>query len=193
MARPTQSELVAFSRHLLYDVQLFFREGRTLVRTRLELSPPIAWEVEMALVESFALHARSLVDFFFKDKGRPDDALAAHYFEPGAWKDLRPAPGPWIREVKHPELDRVGKEIAHLTYHRVTLAERAKGWPVAQIAGAVGAIMRAFVENVSARNVVPEFFEDAWREIPVFARLPDAGGAIAPMWPQAVPNRALEV
>jgi hypothetical protein len=193
MPRPTEDELVVFSRHLLYDVQLFFREGRALVRSRLELSPRMAWEVEMALVESFALHARSLADFFFKDKGRRDDALAAHYFAPGDWKAIRPEPGPWVLEVKHPELDRVGKEIAHLTYHRVTLAERAKGWPVAQIAGALGAVLRVFVENVPAQNVTPEFIEEAWREIPVFARLPNVSRAVAPMWPQAVSNRALEV
>lgn len=83
VARLTDQELMAFSEHLLYDIQLFFHEARVLTRARLELSLTLVWEVEMALVESFALHARSLVDFLFRDKGRSDDAFAAHFFEPG--------------------------------------------------------------------------------------------------------------
>jgi hypothetical protein len=189
MATKSDAELAEFSRHLLYDVQLFFHEGRALMRARLNLGPQLVWEIEMALVESFALHARSLVDFFFRDKGRADDAFAAHYFEPGAWAALRPEPGPWIHEVRHPDLDRFGKEIAHLNYHRVTLAERAKGWPIAQIAGAVGAVLRLFIEHVSARRVVAEFNEQAWREIPVYSRVRSSSAGIAPFWPQTTATR----
>lgn len=184
-------ELVTFSEHLLYDVQLFFHEGRALTRARLDLTPSLPWEVEMALVESFALHARSLVDFFFRDKGRSDDAFAAHYFEQGEWATLRPQPGPWIREVKHPDLDRFGKEIAHLNYHRVTLAERAKGWPVVQIAGAIGEALWSFVSNVDPARVSPHFKPHAEREIPVFARLNGWPGAIAPVWPRASATQTL--
>jgi hypothetical protein len=191
MEMRTADELVAFSEHLLYDVQLFFHEGRALTRTRLALTPSLSWELEMALVESFALHARSLVDFFFKDKGRRDDAFAAHYFEPGEWAALRPLQGPWIHEVKHPDLDRFGKEIAHLNYHRVTLAERAKGWPVVQIAGAIGEVLLIFVRFVDQSRVLPHFKAHAEREIPGFARLDRWPGAIAPVWPRASATQTL--
>jgi hypothetical protein len=187
--RVASPDLVAFTEHLLYDIQLFFREGRTLTRSRLGLSPPLQWEIEMALVESFALHARSFVDFFFRDQGRRDDALAAHFFSDNHWTAIRPAPGPWIAEVKHPDLDRVGKEIAHLTYHRITLGERVKGWPIAQIAGAIGYVLRVFLENVPAHNVTDEFLDRAWREIPVFVRVTPASVSAAPVWPRPIETR----
>ena len=191
MANRSDAELIAFSEHLLYDVQLFFHESRALTRTRLELTPSLPWEIEMALVESFALHARALVDFFFRDKGRADDAFASHYFPHGVWAKLRPAQGPWIREVRQPALDRFGKEIAHLNYHRVTLAEQAKGWPVVQIAGAIGQVVWVFVSNVDPTRVPPEFKGRAEREIPAFARLGGWPGAIAPIWPRASATQTL--
>lgn len=191
VARPSDDELVAFSEHLLYDVQLFFHEARALTRTRLDLTPSLPWEIEMALVESFALHARSLVDFFFRDTGRLDDAFAVHFFDPGEWATLRPEQGPWIREVRHPAVDRFGKEIAHLNYHRVALAEQAKGWPVIQIAGAIGEVLWTFIQAVPSTRVLPHFRAHAEREIPVFARLNEWPGAIAPLWPRASATQTL--
>jgi hypothetical protein len=191
MPSRSDRELIAFSEHLLYDVQLFFHESRALTRTRLELMPSLPWEVEMALVESFAMHARALVDFFFREKGRSDDAFASHFFSHRTWEKLRLSQGPWISEVRQPALDRFGKEIAHLNYHRVTLAEQARGWPVVQIAGAIGEVLWVFGANVDQSRVMTDFKVRAEREIPAFARLGSWPGAIAPVWPRASATQTL--
>ena len=113
------------------------------------------------------------------------DAFAADYFDSGRWEALRPNAGPWIELVRGPMLDRVGAEIAHLRYDdEITLDAQARGWPVLQLAGAVGGVLRVFLEAAPDQLLAPGFAEDAWREIPVFARVGPAGGT-PPLWPQS--------
>jgi hypothetical protein len=189
MAEPTHDELVAFSAHVLYGVHVLFRSGRSLMRARMGLGRPLAWEVETALLESFALHARALHDFFYKPKrGRHgDDALAMDYVGQRRWEKARPEAGEWSKYIKDPSehLDRVGREVLHLSYWRLsTDAQAVRGWPVMQIAGEVGAVLRLFIENVADRLVVPNFKGDAMAEIPAFVRISGSGAAPA-FWPRA--------
>ena len=190
MSDRSAHELVEFSSHLLTDVQVFFRAGRMLTRRQLGLSPPLPWEVETALIESFALHTRAFADFFYRDTGRDDDAFATHYFPPNAWQTIRPAAPRWVQSIRGRGRDRVGKEIVHLTYHRLTLADDARGWPVVQVAGAVGTVLRVFIEEVDDRLVAPEFKQSVWAEIPVFARVGPRQGTTAPVWPDAATLQA---
>lgn len=186
MAQKSQAVLVEFSgQRLLPEVEVFFAAGRMLTRTRMRLRPSLPWLLETSVLEAFALHARSLIDFFFTPSRWPQDALASHFFEPGRWEALRPKEGPWIELVR----GRVGKEIAHLRYDDVsTLAAQARGWPVLQLAGAVGAVLRVFIEAVPRHLLSPGFVDAAWREIPVFARVGVSGGN-PPLWPR--PTRRL--
>jgi hypothetical protein len=112
-------------------------------------------------------------------------------FSHRTWEKLRLSQGPWISEVRQPALDRFGKEIAHLNYHRVTLAEQARGWPVVQIAGAIGEVLWVFGANVDQSRVITDFKVRAEREIPAFARLGSWPGAIAPVWPRASATQTL--
>ncbi len=143
---------------MLYEVQVFFGIGRALTRHRMSLGRPLSWEVEMAMIEAFALHARALLDFFTKETGRGDDALAAEFFEPDEWAKLRPMPGEWAHQIKRKRLDRVGKQIAHLTYYK-----DVRAWPVVQIAGDLGRVLSVFVKHVPADHVADDFKAAAWR------------------------------
>jgi hypothetical protein len=102
VAEVTQTDLVKFcEERVLPEVQLFFAAGRMLTRTRLNLRPRLPSLLETTVLESFALHARALIDFFFKPKRSwPHDALASDFFAPGEWEDLRPEAGPWIQLVR---------------------------------------------------------------------------------------------
>jgi hypothetical protein len=157
------------------------------------LRPGLPALLETAVLESFALHSRALIDFFYKSRGqcRPTDALATDFFNPGEWEALRPHPGPWIALVKGPRLDRVGAEIAHLRYDdESTLEGQARGWPILQLAGAVGSVLRSFIETAPRHLLAPRFVEDAWREIPLFARVSHSG-SIPPVWPRAARRTGL--
>ena len=140
----------------------------------------------MALLESFVIHVRSLVDFFYKRSSRYETAAFAwHFFHRRqTWQDARPQPGPWITVVRDPLLstDRIGAEIVHLSYNRIELSEEARGWPVTQIAHALGSVVHCFVENVPDRNVGADFKRRATAEVPLTARLPQGVGVLPPFW-----------
>jgi hypothetical protein len=192
VAEVIQADLVSFcEQRLLPEVQLFFAAGRMLTRTRLNLRPRLPWLLETTVLESFALHARALIDFFFKPKRSwPHDALASDFFAPGEWEDLRPEAGPWIQLVRGAKLDRVGAEIAHLRYDdAATLQAQARGWPVLQLAGAVGGVLRVFIETAPRQLMTSAFVDPAWREIPVFVRVGPAG-TNPPLWPKSAHRRA---
>jgi hypothetical protein len=72
-----------------------------------------------ALLESFTVHARCLIDFFWKTP-KGDDASAAHFCPDGSWERARGTIPDEVSKVN----PRVGKEIAHLTYARLASPRR---------------------------------------------------------------------
>jgi hypothetical protein len=108
-----------------------------------------------AVLESFTVHARVLLDFLFADKPRPDDVVAEDFFPtPEQWPMVRGDMPPILKDVD----TRVGKEIAHLTYARLTVTPDKKQWRFVQIAVAIEGIIKLFVDNVPRPNL-----GDAWR------------------------------
>jgi hypothetical protein len=102
--------------------------------------------VANALLESFTLHARGLLQFFFPKAPRDDDVLAQDYFggKP-AWEDVRGDMPPALSQIDF----RVGKEVAHLTYARLSVRDEAKGWDIREIAAALTDVAVAFRTHVN--------------------------------------------
>jgi hypothetical protein len=95
-----------------------------------------------ALLESFVIHFRALVDFFYPPPNpKSDDIQAAHYFDdPTEWELMRP---PLSDELKRGRA-RAHKEIAHLTYARLEVTRDTKPWPFVEIANQMQALMGDF-------------------------------------------------
>lgn len=155
MVERTPEELRDFSGHLLYELQLLFRLADRL--RAFAASPEDAlWEVEMACIEAFAIHARALEEFVWGDPRQrfPDDAFASEYFAPGVWEEQR-------RRVQRSALDevavRTGREVAHLSHKRAGSSPVERSWPFDVIAGVIGRAFRLFLENVPGENVTPDF------------------------------------
>jgi hypothetical protein len=177
--RRTPQELRDFSEHLLYELQLLFRIADRL-RAFAARPGEAPWEVEMACIEAFAIHARGLEDFIWGDpKERfPDDAFASEYFAAGAWQELR-------ERVQRSALDdvaaRTGHEIAHLSHKRATESTDERAWPFDVIAGVIGRAIRLFLEHVPRDNVVADFearLRSTWPEYlnqPVAVSFPPDG------------------
>jgi hypothetical protein len=111
--RPTNAQLVANSRHLLYEIQMFGHTRRLL--------GDFAWDDDhsmddkirtLALIESHLTHARSLMRFLYPTPGAwATDMCATDYLrKPSAvaekWSEF------------DSDLAGIDKEIAHLTYLR---------------------------------------------------------------------------
>jgi hypothetical protein len=105
-----------------------------------------------ALIESFSMHARILMDFY-ASKARGDDAVAAHFTRSGTFEPA--GTGGVAAELR----TRVNKQIVHLTYSR-TGADKIGPADRAVLLAAVEADHRAFVVALA-----PEF-ASCFAEIP---------------------------
>ena len=118
--------------------------------------PPERFVVEHnALVEAFALHSRVLIEFFYAKPNPkfPDDVHAEHYFSPGStWRNARPK---LSKEDYEGIKNRVGKEIAHLTFARQLVAPEDKPWPISWISGIIDEAATAFVSLVDMNLIHP--------------------------------------
>jgi hypothetical protein len=107
---PTEFELRESIPHLafeFYHFQLFAR--RDFQPFFLDRS------CSQAFGYAFLIHLRTLLEFFYTTKGRPDDLLAADFRT--VFQRFPEVQGPtdWnVKEVK----DELGKRLAHLTAHR---------------------------------------------------------------------------
>jgi hypothetical protein len=119
--------LLRFSEeHLAYELEMFFATAAEL----LFAGPNQPATIKNALIESFLVHARAILFFFYTEKPKPDDVLAEHYIFPqNNWHDARPPIPTSLRRLQ----ERVGKEVAHLTYSRKKIEPNNKNWDFAQI------------------------------------------------------------
>jgi hypothetical protein len=149
MARQKRTEVVlrAASDHLFYEIWML----KTLTQA---MASGIAGEGPMsnALLESFTIHTRALLDFLYADKPKPDDVIAEDYFvSPKKWASIRLEKTEILKTVHR----RVGKEIAHLTYSRQEVDPEMKQWPFVQIGQEILSICEIFLGSVS-RNLLGE-------------------------------------
>jgi hypothetical protein len=101
--------------------------------------------ISNALLEAFAVHARAILGFIYPPKDPHEtDVLASHFFTDDAkWREVHPPRSDAMKEVH----DRVGKEVAHLTYDRQKLlTDDAKQWKFLEIEREIMAIIKIFVE-----------------------------------------------
>jgi hypothetical protein len=132
-AKLSDAELVAYSgEHLLYEWQLF-------LFTRKELSEEIKVAMRRVLIESFVMHLRNLIDFFYTT-GQDDDVVAAD-FCPG-WNERI---SDKLREAKA----RANKELNHLTLKRKDGTDPSKAWDIDGLFREVHVVAKAFVSKTS--------------------------------------------
>lgn len=125
-------------------------EARMLIATAQGLASGVAAgsAIGNALVESFALHARNLIDFLWPEGAKTDHVMAEDYFEdPSTWKKLRPPLSTLLKDSRI----RAHKEIAHLSYDRLRVDEANKAWRFVEIATEILSAFRLFQNRLPAK------------------------------------------
>jgi len=136
----TESELQEASDHLYYEIWMLTSLAHG-IGTGIAGQGPIA----NALLESFVVHVRALMDFLYNDNPKPDDVIAEDYFENAEeWRKLRPVLSESLKQAKR----RAGKEVAHLTYARIEVTPETKPWRFVDIANEIAAVLNTFLGNV---------------------------------------------
>jgi hypothetical protein len=130
--------------HLRYELQIFYWVVKNLPQDN---GFPLS-----ALLESFAIHLRNLIDFFYTrpEEARNDDLVAADFFDsPGAW-NLGAIP-----QSLSAARERANKEISHITYKRKSAMDPTKPWPVADLFNEVHSIAQRFAASASGKKLHP--------------------------------------
>jgi hypothetical protein len=149
----SRDTLIAASEHLYYEVRMFNATSQILTSGAL----PEGIE-HNAMLESFAMHARALLQFFIPTNPHKNDVLAEHYFgDPLEWKKLRGGLPQSLRQIS----ERVAAEIVHLTYSRLDVGPEARRWDVPAITGAINELVTTFL-----RGVHHEYLGSSWRGQP---------------------------
>jgi hypothetical protein len=136
----TVEELREASNHLHYEIWMLTSLANGIA-SGISGQGPIA----NALLESFVIHVRAVMDFLYADKPQADDVIAEDFFDtPEQWTKKRPTLSELLSHAKH----RAGKEVAHLTYARLDVTPETKPWPFVQIANEISLVINTFLENV---------------------------------------------
>lgn len=135
----SEDDLKRASAHLHYELWM-------LTSTANALGSGIAergWLLN-ALLESFVIHMRAMSDFFYAERRKPDDVLAADFFPAEDWLRIRPTETDILKNARK----RAHKEIVHLTYERLNVTPEAKAWSFLDIARDVHTVMGVFLRHV---------------------------------------------
>jgi hypothetical protein len=186
MPERTTSELQAVSKHVLYEAQMLFATA-TLLRLQARNDQRLPWALEMATIESFAMHTRVLIEFLWHEpqNGKKprfsDDAFAADFLEPGRWAEVRQPMESQLAGL----WSRAGNEIAHLSYKRTSSPPEERGWEFDLVAGSIGRAFRLFLQHVDGANLAQGFeatLRASWPDYlnhPVAVSFPPSAGALS--------------
>ncbi len=141
MLLPSDADLLRTSHHLFYEIWMFYESGKYLKYD--SRTDAVLTNVHL---ESFAIHGRALLNFFYFE-AKQDDVIAEHYIK--NWKSLCPPISEKLERISK----RVGKEIAHLTYSRLEVTPETKGWDVG-MEQEIHQVVKKFQENTPKHLVV---------------------------------------
>jgi hypothetical protein len=135
----SKKELERASEQLYYEFWML-----TSVAQGLASGIAVKGWLQNALLESFIIHVRALLDFLYIDEPKSDDIVALDYFsDKELWVTLRPKLSRTLRIAKK----RAGKEVAHLTYARLKTSPKKKTWAFLDIAKEIQSVINVFLEN----------------------------------------------
>ena len=152
----TNEELMLISGHLLYEYRMFNDCIELIPNPKIQTNDAL----RSAIIESFAIHTRNLLKFFFDDKPREDDVVANDFFHvQNEWNHIREKFGD--KELLNRIFDRVNKEVAHITYKRLEVTSEEKSWEEIRTItkDLFNNLFREFLSSVSDDNLGERFLE----------------------------------
>lgn len=108
--------------------------------------------INNALVESFAIHTWNIIAFLYLPRMKKDEITALDFVnDPRKWEEQRGKleDSELLDEAK----TRADKEIAHLTWKRISGAPPEKEWPFYEIGQAIKEKLKIFAENADKNKL----------------------------------------
>jgi hypothetical protein len=144
----TDRELLDYSKeHVVYELWMFCTVGQALTAP-LQMTEAL----RNALIESFVIHLRNLIDFFYPGQVQSDDVVAAEFFENSDdWPNLSS-----ISPVLSNARTRAHKEVSHLTRKRFAGTPPEKGWEIPELMCEMKAVLDQFHAQLHQRKCMPQ-------------------------------------
>jgi len=180
----TNSELHSDSKTLWYELEMLFGVAQEYTASR-------STTCHNACIESFAIHCRALIFFYYAHAGeisaggvvekfgqcRDTDVIAVDFA--ANWNTKSPAPTSILVESKK----QADKQIAHITTDRRELNQPGgtltAGWNLAEICQELAKITFTFLQAVPEINLLPDERQRMKSLIsPFLPRIPDPASSI---------------
>ena len=139
---PTDEKLRAISCHVVYEMKMFSFTAGALMDGSV---PPENWRYN-AMLESWVLHLRNLLEFFYHRGKDPKIVRVDDFFGRTPNPELEP-------EILKGLLGRANVEISHLSYGRSV----SRDWDVKGVSDVMETNIRLFIETVPERHMHPGF------------------------------------
>lgn len=142
----TDKQLIDYSgQHLMHELSMLWELA--------EILPGKEGSTETsAFVESFGIHLRNLIDFFYH-RGNRDDVTAWDFIDPtNTWKTKTP-------DTLNKAHRRVNKELSHLTQARISGSPLEKAWDTADLLKEIDAVAKKFAAKASQKKLHPKVLE----------------------------------
>ncbi len=150
MASPRQSlsdnQLLDYScEHVAYEIWML--RGTEALLAAIQSGALVTSTIaKNAAIESWIVHLRDLVEFLYPGAPRPDDVVAANFFDRRAdWQRIRPSQSDSLKKARK----RANTELAHLTTGRKAPGDREKEWAFHDLTAELLDVLRAFGEKAS--------------------------------------------
>ena len=141
--------------HLLYEVQMFFQLGHLVMTGHFQTSQPeVAIVLHNTIMESFVLHLRNLLDFFYTPP-RKTDVSATSFYDSGHLPPDFPAESTILSTAHR----RAHKEMSHITTERHWEGNPAKLWEFHRLLREGKPLVEKFLQTASAARLHPDFIQ----------------------------------
>jgi hypothetical protein len=134
--------------HVRYEIAMFFNTGSLLLhwnQTKIE-PQPLREVLRHTVIESFAVHCKNLIDFFYDETPFGTDVIAKDFFIGNQFTPSFPAAAsPRLKDAKR----RADKEVSHLTSERIAGTPPEKAWPAPELLSEVRDLLLQFVQQAA--------------------------------------------
>ena len=145
----SKEQLQEASEEVYYEISMFTRLMNLLASDKYKDKKVIF----NALVESYLIHTRLLIDFLYNDKSfYDDDIFAIHFYStPTEWKEGIGNKSEYLNNLKK----QIDKRVAHLT----NIRNVNKKWDYKRIRDEIIPVFDKFIKSISQNYLSPKWGE----------------------------------
>jgi hypothetical protein len=167
----TDAELKAYAdEHLQYEVDMFiWSAGIVAFLASYKDKGHLPWAINNSLLNTFATHARNLIDFLYSRSRKKDydtDIVIQDYVEPDVLEKILPKISSLLEET----LVKANKQVAHLTIERIEYEKAGKEWKFIEVVKHVCQAFASIASHIPDSKISAELKQKLSRtqiEIPI--------------------------